>query len=233
MLKYIDSLTQRQAVTLLKFLYPIWAIVGMFSIMYVPSVVLVPGDALATAAKLMEHATLYRVGIIGNLLTQLLLIGAALALYRLFKPVSKTHALLVVVFGLVGVPIDMLSTLGRVAALTLASGAEYLTVFSPEQLHGLMLFIMDMQVQGMLIASVFWGLWLFPLGYLVYTSGYFPKILGWLVIVAGWGYLLAAIIEFIAPQWTLALSVLEVLTIGELVYMLWFIFKGVQLPATE
>jgi hypothetical protein len=86
----------------------------------------------------------------------------------------------------------MLNTLNQVAALLVLSGADYLTVFTADQSQSLMMFFLNLNEQGILIASIFWGLWLFPIGTLIYESRYFPKILGHLMILAGFGYLLAA-----------------------------------------
>jgi len=223
-------MSQREAVTVLRLLYPIWAVVAIFSIMYVPATLIVPGDATTTANNIMANELLFRMGIVGSLITQLIFIFAVLVLYKLFKPVNKNHASLMVIFALVGVPIAMLNTLNRVAALLLLNGADYLKVFEPDQLHTLVMLFLNLNEQGVLIASIFWGLWLFPLGYLIYKSGYFPRILGALVVIAGFGYLLGSFTHFLLPNYEVIFPVFELMAFGEILFILWILLKGAKIP---
>jgi len=226
----ISDMSQREAVTVLRLLYPIWAVVAIFSIMYVPATLIVPGDATTTANNIMANELLFRMGIVGSLITQLIFIFAVLVLYKLFKPVNKNHASLMVIFALVGVPIAMLNTLNRVAALLLLNGADYLKVFEPDQLHTLVMLFLNLNEQGVLIASIFWGLWLFPLGYLIYKSGYFPRILGALVVIAGFGYLLGSFTHFLLPNYEVIFPVFELMAFGEILFILWILLKGAKIP---
>jgi len=97
----ITDLSQRKAVTILRILYPIWFVFGLFSIMYVPTTLIVPGDAAATANNIIANELLFRMGIAGSLIVQIIQILVVLVLYKLLKPVSKNHASLMVVFALV------------------------------------------------------------------------------------------------------------------------------------
>ncbi|MHA2394976.1 MAG: DUF4386 domain-containing protein [Promethearchaeota archaeon] len=226
-----SDISQSQAVKYLRIMYPIWFVVGLFGIMYVPSTLIVPGDAATTASNIMGNELLFRMGIVGSLVTQLIHILVVLVLYQLFKSVNKDHSLLLVVFGLVGVPISMLNTLNRVAALLLARGADYLTALEPFQLNALMMFFLNLNEQGILIATIFWGLWLFPLGYLIYLSGYFPKIVGIVVMLAGLGYTLEPFISLLLPAYAATIiPILYILVMGELVFMAWIVVKGAKLP---
>ena len=234
MTNLIADLTQRKAVTLLRFMYPIWFVVALFGIMYVPSTLIVPGDATTTANNIIANELLFRMGIIGSLSTQIIHILVVLVLYKLFQPVNKNHASLMVVFGLVGVPIAMLNTLNRVAALLILRGADYLSVFETGQLHAQMMLFLDFNEHGVFIATIFWGLWLFPLGYLVYKSGYFPRILGIIVMIAGFGYVFDFLTHIILPNYAnykaLFLPVVTILTMGEVLFMIWVLFKGAKIP---
>jgi len=196
----IADLSPRKAVTILRFLYPIWFVVGLFGVMYVPSTLIVAGDATTTANNIMANELLFRMGIVGSLMTQVIQILVVLLLYKLFKSVNKNHASLMVIFALVGIPIAMLNTLNRLATLLLLNGADYLKVFGADQLHALVMLFLNLNEQGQLIATIFWGLWLFPLGYLIYKSGYFPRILGALVIMGGFGYVLDSFTHFVLPD---------------------------------
>jgi hypothetical protein len=198
--------------------------------MYVPATLIVPGDATTTANNIMANELLFRMGIVGSLITQLIFIFVVLVLYKLFKPVNKNHSLLMVIFALVGIPIAMLNTLNRVAALLLLNGADYLKVFGSDQLHTLVMLFLNLNERGVLIASIFWGLWLFPLGYLIYKSGYFPRILGALVVMAGFGYLLGSFTHFLLPNYEVIFPVFELMTFGEVLFMLWLLLKGAKIP---
>jgi hypothetical protein len=230
MKKSIADLSPRKAVTILRLLYPIWFVVGLFGVMYVPSTLIVPGDATTTANNIMANELLFSMGIAGSLITQLIQIVVVLVLYKLFKSVNKNQASLMVVFALVGVPITMLNTLNRVAALLLSSGAGYLTAFEPAQLHSLVMFFLNLNEQGVVIAEIFWGLWLFPLGILINESGYFPRILGFLMVLAGFGYFLGTFTHYLLPKLEALSSVLELMVWGELPFMGWVLLKGAKLP---
>jgi len=226
-------MSKRQAVTALRFLYPLWALIGLFSLQYVPSTIIVAQDAIATTNNIVTYDFLFRAGIVGSLVTQLIHILVVLVLYKLFKSVSKDAALLVVILGLIGVPITMLNTLNRVAPLILLSGAEYLSTFDLAQLQSLSMFYLNLNVQGMVIAWIFWGLWLIPQGYLIKKSGYFPKIFGYLMVFAGLGYFFGTFVFFLLPNAEILSTVLEFLTFGEVLFMIWVIFKGAKLPETR
>ena len=231
------EISQRQAVTGLRILYPIWAIIGLFSVGYVPAALVVADDAAATAHNIVANEQLFRLGIIGSLTTQVLMIVVVLLLYRLLKSVSKQSAVLMVAFALVGVPIAMLNTLNRIAAVRLLTDARHLAVVGQEQLHDQVMFFLDLNEQGVLIATIFWGLWLIPLGYLVYKSGYFPRILGALLVISGIGYLLDTLTQFALTTYESYEAILEpaltFLAVGELVFMAWVLLKGANIPDPE
>jgi hypothetical protein len=225
------DLSQRKAVTYLRILYPLWVVVGLFGIMYVPTTLIVPGDAAETAHNLVANELLFNLGIISSLVTQLMHIVFVLVFYELFKSVSKNQAALIVILGLVGVPISMLNDLNRVAALLVLSGADYWAVFTADQLQSLMMFFLALNEQGILIASIFWGLWLFPIGTLIYRSRYFPRIFGHLLILAGFGYLLGSLAHLLLPNdEAIYFQVLDILTFGELIFALWVVVRGAKLP---
>jgi hypothetical protein len=227
------DLSQRKAVTVLRILLPFWIVIAPFSIGYVPTTLIVPGDAAATANKLMANELLFNLGIIGSLLTQLIHIVFVLLLWELFKSVSKNQAALIMVLGLVGVPIAMLNELNRVAALLVVSGADYLAAFTAEQSQSLMMFFLNLNEQGILIASIFWGLWLFPIGTLIYESRYFPRIFGHLMIISGFTYLLGSLGRLLFPNAeSVIFQVMNVLNFGEVIVWLWVLVRGAKLPET-
>ena len=214
----MEKLSPQNAVRILRILYPIWMAFGIFSIVYVPSMLFVTGNAVETASNILANEFLFRAGIVGGLVTQLIFIFTVLLLYKLFESVSKNHSLLMVVLALVSVPIAILNELNNVAALLLLN--------NPDQ----MMFFLNLHTQGVIIASIFWGLWLFPLGYLIYKSGYFPKIIGMAVIIGGLGYTLGSFSELLALFSKAILSLFEFMTFGEVVFLLWLVVRGAKLP---
>ncbi|MBR9703916.1 DUF4386 domain-containing protein [Candidatus Pacearchaeota archaeon] len=225
-----EKIKQLNAVKYLRFLYPIWTIIGLFSIMYVPSTLIVLGDSLTTANNIISNNLLFNLGIIGSLMTQLIHIWVVLLLYRLFKPVDVKNSLILVILGLVGVPIAMLNTLNLVAARLLLSGADYLKVFEIDQLQALSMFFINLNNEGILIATIFWGLWLFPLGILIYKSNYFPKILGIFMLISGTGFFIQPFLHYLIPSLeSIFLPVIYIMTMGELLFMIWVLFKGAKI----
>ncbi len=212
------------------FLYVIMIPFALFGILWAATLT-VPGDAAATANNIMASEGLFRLSIVSSLIVQVGHILLVLVLYKLLKPVNKNHALLMVIFMLVGVPIAMLSELNKFAALLLLSGADYLTAFTADQLQALVPLFLDLREYGIIIASIFWGLWLFPMGYLAFKSGYIPRILGVLLIIGGFGYLIDVALFIFLPSF----GPISVITgMGEtLIFPLWLLIKGVNVERWE
>jgi len=212
------------------FWYLLMAITAPIGLLYVPSQLIVPGDATATASKIMASELLFRTGIVCSLIGQVAFIFLVLALYRLLKEVNPKQALLMVGLVLVSVPIAFLNMLNHIAALVLLSGASYLTVFQPSQLHALVMLFLNLQEYGTIVVQIFWGLWLFPFGLLVFKSGFFPRILGILLIIAGFCYLAHSFTFLLFPRYGDIISQYTAMpeAIGELSIILWLLIKGVN-----
>jgi len=179
----------------------------------------------------MASELLFRLSIVSALLSQIVGIGVTLALYQLLKPVNRNMASLMVIFVLTGIPITMLTELTHVAALQLLSGADYLTIFTTEQLQALALLFLDLHGYGLTIAGIFWGLWLFPLGYLVFKSGFLPRILGVLLILGCFGYLIDSFGLFLFPDYNLNIALYT--GWSEVIFPLWLVIKGVNVEQQE
>src|SRR5258707_3569315 len=119
--------------------------------------------------------------------------------HKLLSSVNKTHAIVMVMLAAVSVPISLVNLLNKFAILTLVSKANYLSAFEPEQLNAQVMFYLDSYNSGIQIASIFWGLWLFPFGYLVFKSGFLPKIIGILLMFGCFGYLINFVGNFLFP----------------------------------
>lgn len=211
-------------------LYLMMAPFAIFSL-YVRSNLIVPGDATTTANNIMASEGLFRSGIVSWLISQTIFIFLLLVLYRLLKPVNKNQALLMVTLALVAVPIAFVNELNQFAALLLLSGADYLTIYDTNQLHAQVMLFLDLHTSGLYIAHIFWGLWLFPLGYLVFKSGFLPRILGVLMMIGCFGYLIDSGAFFLFPNLDVTIS--QFTGLGELLLPLWLVFKGVNVEQWE
>jgi hypothetical protein len=212
--------------------YLLVSIPGFFALVYVPNKLIVHGDAAATANNIEAAATLFRFGIAANVVMEILFMGVVLALYYLFKNVSRRQAALMLGLLVVSVPISLVNELNSIAALLLIQPDAVpthgvLSVFTTPQRDALAMLFLNLHSQGFAIAGIFWGLWLFPLGLLVYRSRFMPRILGVLLILNCVSYVVDSLTSLLAPQhvqivsqWTKPLS------FGELIFMFWILIMG-------
>ena len=211
-------------------LYLLSSLPAPFGLIYVPGKLLAPGDATATANQLRAHESLLRMGVAANLLGFTLFIFVALVLYRLFKSVSAKNALAMLVLILLSFPITFANELNSIAALELArGGAGFLSGFDAPQRDALAYLFLSLHGKGFLVAQIFWGLWLFPFGLLVIRSGFIPRFLGVLLIIAGVGNVASAFTELVLPQYADRVSQLTMfLGFGELPIIFWLLIWGAR-----
>lgn len=210
-------------------LYLSMGLAAPFSLIYVPRTLIVKGNAAETANNILAHEMLFRAGSVAGLLSAVVFILLAVALYRLLSAVNKTHAALMVVLAVVSSTIVFPNEVNNLAALTLFRGADFLSMFDGAQRAALGLLFLDLHRYGLVVGEIFWGLWLLPFGVLVMRSGFLPRILGVLLIVNGFAYVAAWLTSLLWPDYEIAVSraVLPAL-MGELWIMLWLLFKGVN-----
>jgi hypothetical protein len=197
---------------------------GFFGIIYVPSVLLVSGDAATTSRNIMASEWLIRSGAVSHLISQLILVFLVLALYRLLKPVNKEHAVLMVVLALVAVPIASLNEVNHLAALRLLANADD-GAFTASQVQAQAMLFLDMRQNGIVVAQVFWGLWLLPLGLLVFRSGFLPRLIGVLLVIAGAAYVIDSGTLLLFPGHA---TISQFTFVGEVLLPLWLLIKGVN-----
>jgi hypothetical protein len=157
-------------------------------------------------------------------------------LYELFKSVEKGQARMMVILIVAGVSIAFMNMLSQYAPFLLLSNIGHLSAFNPSQLQTLSMVSLDMYEHGLRITEIFWGLWLIPLGILVYKSGFVPKVLGVLLVVGCFGHMIIFVSSFIFPDYSTILTPIgETVTIGELPIFLWLLIKGAkdQKPVLE
>jgi hypothetical protein len=186
-------------------------------------------DAAATAQNIMASERLFRIGFVSFLLTAVFFFLSAWALYVLLKPVNKDIALLFMLLNLGGVAIWCSSQVSEFAALLLLSGADYLNVFQADQLQALAMQFLNLYQNGYMIAQILLNLWLFPLGYLVFKSGFLPRVLGILLIIDGFAMLIWFFQFFFLPSYEVISTIgLAAGFLAEGSLCLWLLIKGVK-----
>jgi hypothetical protein len=186
-------------------------------------------DAPVTVNNIMAHESQFRIGFVISLFSIVFFLLAAWYLYVLLKPVNKNIALLFLLLNLGGFAIYCFSTLNLFASLLLLSGADYSKVFQPDQLQALAVLFVNLRKSGAISAQIPYGIWLFPLGYLVFKSGFLPKILGILLIIDCFGLLVAVFQYFLLPGYeVISYPCMAVSFIAEIGLTLWLLIMGVK-----
>jgi hypothetical protein len=186
-------------------------------------------DASVTVNHIMAHESQFRIGFVISLFSYVLFLLAAWYLYVLLKPVDKNMALLFLLLNLGGFAILVLSHLNLFSSLLLLSGADYLKVFQPDQLQAQAMLFVNLYKNGSTVAQIPYGIWLFPLGYLVFKSGFLPKILGILLIADCFGLLIYVCQRFLLPGFIIiSYPCLVISFIAEISLSLWLFIKGVK-----
>ena len=213
-------------------LYLLLVVIAPLRLIYIPGTLFVNGDAAATVSNIVAHESLFRLGIVSDLFCGTLEIFLVLALYRLFRQVDRTHAVLMLVLGLMPVPIYFLNTLNDIAALVLSTGPDFLSAFDKPQRDALaMLFLRlhDAQINAL---QIFWGAWLFPLAVLVIRSRFLPRFLGVWLIINGFAYLALSLSGLLATEFQGTLSKIALpAQLGEVAFTLWLLIMGARMPS--
>ena len=212
-------------------LYLSTAVLAPFALIYVPRTLIVPGDAAATAENLLTHEALFRWGVVADLIAGTTLIVVVLLLHRLLSVVSKTQASAMAVLFLVSVPVGLVNMVFELAALAVLRGADLFSAFSEPQREALAMLLIRLGGPAVVVAELFWGLWLFPFGMLVIRSGFLPRVLGALLIVNGCAYVALSLTSLLLPGFAGALGTYVFPALfGELWIALWLATKGIRVP---
>ena len=202
---------------------------GLFVLMYVPGRLFVSDNAAATVSNIVAHQTLFRTYILVGVVAELLFITVVLMLYRLLKGVNQVQAAVMVLLVLVMAPLAFLSSMNQVATLAFARGDALLNVFDKPQRDALAALLLTIDDQGTVIAEIFWGLWLLPLGLLVYRSGFLPRFLGVWLIINGLAYVVISMTGLLLPQYVHTVFLIaQPALMGELVLTLWLLIVGAR-----
>jgi hypothetical protein len=215
-------------------LYILFSIPGFFAIVYVPSKLIVHGNAAATASNIAASEALFRLGIAGQLICQAGFIFVALALYDLFKGVNQRHASLWMILVVVAIPIAFLNELNSIAALVLVRGADFLSQFDKPQRESLAMLFLNLHFQGIVVVEMFWGLGLLPLALLAYRSRFLPRFLGIWLALDGFAYVIVSLTGVLLPQYLdKVVTYSQPASFGEVAFMLWLVIKGATPPALD
>ena len=202
-------------------------VAGGFGEAYIPSQLIVSGDAAATAANIKGFGSLFRWGFAGYLVEATCDIGLSLIFYVLLRPVRKDIALLAAFFGLVGTAIFAAAELFYLAPSLILRGNGYLNTFSTDQLNTLALLSLKLFALGGVIPAVFYGVAWVLRGYLIFRSGYLPRFLGILMTLAGLGFIMRNVLLILAPAYASG-SLLLLMVPGGLALTAWLLVKGVN-----
>lgn len=212
-------------------LYLVVVLTGIFSMMYVPSKLIVWDNATTTFNNIVASETLFRLGIVGYLTCYTFFLFLPLVLYRLLRPVNEIYAKLMVVLAITSVPIAFANIQNKFNVLSLISGENYLKAIPYEQLQAQVLVCLNQYDNGNLVASIFFGLWLLPFGYLVIKSGFLPKVLGVLLMLGCLGYLINFLGNSLVADYSsygISSYVQLPASIGEIGTCLWLLLMGAK-----
>ncbi len=211
-------------------IYLLLVIGGPLRLMYIPETLFVHGDATATASNITARETLFRLGMVSEVFCAVVLIFLTLAFYRLFKEVDRYLATLVVILGgVMPATINFFNTVNDGAALLLIRGADFLAVFDKPQRDALAMLFLRLHYQEILAAETLWGLWLLPLGLLVYKSRMLPRFIGVWLILNCVAYVTTSFVGLMLPQYADAISnALFPVLFGEVALVLWMLIMGTK-----
>lgn len=229
--KSSSSKSQLKIARIAGLLYTLMIPLGVFGIMYVPSTIIVTGNIEGTINNILTNIGIFRLSVICALVVQICHIFIVLLLYKLLMTVNRNMALFMVIFMLVSIPITIVNELNHYAIILLVNNGGT----SAHQTSYLIDLFFKLHEYGILIAGIFWGLWLFPMGYLVLKSSFLPKIIGIFLMVACCGYVIDSILKLALPSYaaTIIAKLLEITMYGEILFPLWLLIRGINLKKWE
>ena len=202
-----------------------------FALIYIPRALIVREDAAETARRVLASETMFRLGIACELVTAVAFLFVVLTLRRLLRGVDGEQSALMVTLFAVSIPISFLNVLNEAAALMLLHGARTLSAFTRPQLEAMALLFLRLHGYGLNLAAVFWGLWLVPFGILVFRSRFLPRVLGILLVINGFAYVIQSFTTVLLPR---IRDTVDLFTnpflVGELLIALWLLIRGVREP---
>ena len=211
-------------------LYILFSLFGIVRLVYIPNTLFASSDPATRANAILAHELLFRFGIVSELISAAGWLFVTLALYRLLKGVNQGVAVLMVILGsLMVTPLFFMNSVNDGAALLFARGGDFLSVFDKPQRDAFVMLFLRLHHYLDLANEIFWGLWLLPLGFLVYKSRFLPRLLGIWLMIACFAYLAMSVTGFMWPQYEDKLwNMMSPITAGELLFAFWLVIMGAK-----
>lgn len=200
---------------------------AIWSYLYVPSRILSTTDIAETINNIILLKPLFLSSIFSVYICQCLYIVIPFLLWALLKHVNKVMAIIMVILIYISIPISFINELNNFAILHILNNERFLEVFSKDQLYAIIQFFLYIRKTGEFVAQIFWGLWLLPMGLLVIKSDFIPKFIGFGLIIGCFGYVIDSMFNLCSRP--LGFEVSSVTGVGEILFPVWLIFKGVKL----
>jgi hypothetical protein len=229
--KIMELGTNKFTARLAGLIYLIVVITGIFSLAYVPLTLIDWRDAAKTFQQISASETLFRASLVSSAICYIAFLLLPFVLYKLLNSVNETAAKLMIILSVVSVPISMLNLQNKYAVLTFIKGSDFLKNFDQSQIQAQMMLFLENYDIGILILHIFWGLWLFPFGWLVYKSGFLPKVLGILLMLGCVGYLISFIGHTMSENYSgslIANIASKPSAFGEIGTCLWLLIRGIN-----
>lgn len=225
------SSSNKKTARIAGFLYLGVVLTGIFSLMYVPSKIIVSNNPSLTYEHIVSSESLFRWGIISGLLCYTFFLFLPLVLYKLLKQVNENYAKIMVLLAVISVPVFFINVQNLFTVLSLVNDTNHLLGFSAAQIPSQVMLLLEQYDNGMRVVHIFSGLWLFPFGYLVFTSGFLPKMLGVLLMAGCLGYLINFTGHTVIPGYSdmgISSYISLPASIGEIGTCLWLLFVGTK-----
>lgn len=221
-------MTNHSLARLTGLVYLILILTGIYGLIYVPSQLFNWESPTETAKNILNNEFTFRLAITSEIVCFICFILLPLLFYKLLHQVDKNLAVMMVALSVLSVPVTITHVAKHVDVLTILKGQQYLKAFSQDWLEGYVMLNLAGFNNGVVVSNIFWGLWLLPLGLLVYKSKFLPKILGVFLILGCFGYLVEFIAKFIFTVPEIPWYVSAPSSLGEFGICLWLIIFGAR-----
>jgi len=223
--------SNKKTARLAGFLYLLMVLTYIFSLGYAPQRFLIEGDAVATINHIAQAEWMFRLAIVVGMVACAVFMLQLFVLYKLLGPVSRNAAVLMFAFGIAHLPLFFVGHVDELNLLSLLQENRYGNVFTTEQLHAQVLLLTDAYKNSVRVNEIFMGLWLVPFGYLVFKSGFLPRILGIWLVLNSFPYLIDFFKQLMDLEYTTPAVVrymMQAATVGEFATCLWLLIMGAR-----
>jgi hypothetical protein len=220
--------TNKKTARIAGILFLMMVVFGLAAEIFFRQKIFSSSDITMTANNILSNNFLYRAGILSDMLMSLSYLFTALVLYKLLSSVNKSMAATMVVFATAGSVLLLFNILIEIAPLYILSSNDYMSAFDISQKQSLAMLFYNLYQHGYMIGQIFFSLWVFPLGILIYKSGFIPKILGILFIVETIFGLMSVIVHFLLPNATLESIMMIPMMIAEFSFMFYLLIRGIN-----